>query len=259
MSPLIGEVIGTAILILFGGGVVANVVLNKTKGNNSGWIVITWGWAIGVFTAVFTVGHFSGAHINPAVTIGLAAADMFDWSMVAPYIAAQTLGGFIGGVLVWLSYKDHFEVTEAGPPKLAIFSTGPEIRNYSSNLITEIIGTFILVFGVYYLSSGMPVGIFEINDGQMMSPILIDGVEVGLGLGPLSALPVALLVLGIGLSLGGPTGYAINPARDLGPRIAHAVLPFSNKGSSDWAYSWVPIVGPIIGALLAALLFYLVS
>lgn len=258
MSPYLAEVIGTAILILLGNGVVANVVLNKTKGNGSGWIVITWGWGIAVFTAVFCMGHFSGAHINPAVTIGLAAAGMFDWAMVGPYIAAQILGGFIGAVLVYLAYKDHFAATEDGGAKLAVHSTGPEIRNYGSNVITEAIGTLMLVFGVFYLGSGMPLGLFEVDGGEMLRPITIDGVEVGLGLGPLSALPVGLLVLGIGLSLGGPTGYAINPARDLGPRIAHAVLPIPKKGSSDWAYSWVPIVGPIIGAVLAALLFMLV-
>jgi len=251
MSPIIAEIIGTAILILFGGGVVANVVLNKTKGKDSGWIVISWGWAMGVFVAVYAMGQFSGAHINPAVTVGLAVAGLFEWGMVLPYIIAQTLGGFIGGVLVWLAYKDHFAATENEAVKLAIFSTGPEIRNYPSNVMTEVIGTFILVFGVLYLSSPGFIGM----NGEMLSTITIDGREVGFGLGALSALPVGLLVLGIGLSLGGPTGYAINPARDLGPRIAHALLPFPHKGSSDWAYSWVPIVGPLIGAALAAGLY----
>lgn len=251
MSPFLGEFIGTAILILFGGGVVANVVLNKTKGNNSGWIVITFGWGMAVFTAVFVVGQFSGAHINPAVTIGLATAGMFDWAMVPMYVAAQMLGAALGALLVWLSYKDHFVATEDGPTKLAIFSTGPAIRNYGSNLLTEIIGTFILVFGVFYLTAPG----FISDSGEMLSVIVIDGQEVGFGLGALSALPVGLLVLAIGLSLGGPTGYAINPARDLGPRVMHAILPFPHKGSSDWAYSWVPIVGPIIGAVLAALAF----
>lgn len=251
MSPIVAEIIGTAILILFGGGVVANVVLNKTKGKDSGWIVITWGWAMGVFVAVYAMGQFSGAHINPAVTVGLAAAGLFEWGMVIPYIIAQTLGGFIGAVLVWLAYKDHFAETEDEAIKLAIFSTAPEIRNYPSNVMTEVIGTFILVFGVLYLSSPGFIGM----NGEMLSTISIDGKEVGFGLGALSALPVGLLVLGIGLSLGGPTGYAINPARDLGPRIAHALLPFPNKGSSDWAYSWVPIVGPLIGAALAAGLY----
>lgn len=251
MSPIIAEVIGTAILILFGGGVVANVVLNKTKGKDSGWIVITWGWAMGVFVAVYAMGQFSGAHINPAVTVGLATAGLFEWGMVIPYVIAQTLGGFLGAVLVWLAYKDHFAETEDEAIKLAIFSTAPEIRNYPSNVMTEVIGTFILVFGVLYLSSPGFIGM----NGEMLSTITIDGKEVGFGLGALSALPVGLLVLGIGLSLGGPTGYAINPARDLGPRIAHALLPFPHKGSSDWAYSWVPIVGPLIGAALAAGLY----
>jgi glycerol uptake facilitator protein len=251
MSPFIAEIIGTAILMLFGSGVVANVVLNKTKGNSSGWIVITWGWAMGVFIAVFTVGQFSGAHINPAVTVGLATAGLFDWNMVFPYILAQVFGGFLGSSFVWLAYKDHFEATEDGPTKLAIFSTAPEIRNYSSNFMTEVIGTFILIFGVLYIAAPG----FLNADGELLTSIVINGEEVGFGLGALSALPVGLLVLGIGLALGGPTGYAINPARDLGPRIAHAVLPFSNKGSSDWAYSWVPVVAPIVGAVIAAGLY----
>lgn len=255
MSPIIAEIIGTAILILFGGGVVANVVLNKTKGNDSGWIVITWGWGMGVFVAVFAVGQFSGAHINPAVTVGLAAAGLFEWGMVIPYILAQTLGGFIGAVLVWLAYKEHFAITEDGNTKLAVFSTIPEIRKYPSNFLTEVIGTFILVFGVLYIVSP---GFITAN-GDLLSVIVIDGQEVGFGLGSLSALPVGLLVLGIGLALGGPTGYAINPARDFGPRIAHAVLPFPNKGGSDWAYSWVPVVAPLVGAVIAAGLFLLLQ
>lgn len=255
MSPFIAEIIGTAILILFGGGVVANVVLNKTKGNSSGWIVITWGWAMGVFVAVFAMGQFSGAHINPAVTIGLAAAGLFDWAMVIPYMLAQTFGGFLGGVLVWLAYKDHFTATEDEGVKLAVFSTGPEIRNYPSNFLTEVIGTFILVYGIFFIATP---GFISVN-GEMLSTIVINGQDVGFGLGALSALPVALLVLGIGLALGGPTGYAINPARDLGPRIAHAILPFPHKGSSDWAYSWVPIFGPLTGALVAAGLFLILQ
>lgn len=253
MSPFIAEIIGTGILILFGGGVVANVVLNKTKGNDSGWIVITWGWGMGVFVAVFVVGQFSGAHINPAVTIGLAIAGLFEWGMVVPYILAQILGGFLGAALVWLAYRDHFEATENGPTKLAVFSTAPEIRNYSSNFLTEVIGTFILVYGVLYITAP---GFID-TDGELLTSIVINGQDVGFGLGALSALPVGLLVLAIGLSLGGPTGYAINPARDLGPRIAHAILPFSNKGSSDWAYAWVPIFAPVVGAALAAGLFLL--
>ena len=247
MSPIIAEVIGTAILILFGGGVVANVVLTKTKGYSSGWIVITWGWAMGVFVAVFTVGQVSGAHINPAVTLGLAVSGLFDWAQVVPYILAQTLGGTIGGVLVWLAYKDHFAATEEKGAKLGVFSTAPEIRNYPANFMTEVIATFILVFGVLYMATPG----FITVEGDLLEAIVIGGEEVGFGLGALSALPVALLVLGIGLALGGPTGYAINPARDLGPRIAHAILPIPGKGSSDWGYSWVPVVAPLIGALLA--------
>ncbi len=255
MNPFLAEIVGTAILILFGGGVVANVILNKTKGHNSGWIVITWGWAMGVFTAVFVVGQFSGAHINPAVTIGLAITGLFEWGMVPGYFAAQLLGAFAGAVLVYIAYRDHFAATENAGVKLAVFSTAPEIRNYSSNLMTEIIGTFILVFGVLYLVSPGFINI----DGELLETIVLDGQEVGFGLGALSALPVALLVLGIGLALGGPTGYAINPARDLGPRIAHAILPISQKGSNDWSYSWVPVAGPLAGAALAGFLYLLVS
>lgn len=251
MNPLLAEFIGTAILLLFGCGVVANVILNKTKGNSGGWIVITWGWGMGVFIAVYTMGQFSGAHINPAVTVGLATAGLFEWGMVVPYILAQIAGGFFGGVLTWLAYKDHFEATEDGPTKLAVFSTAPEIRNYTSNFITEAIGTFILIFGVLYLSDP---GFINVN-GELLSSIVIDGKEVGFGLGSLAALPVGLLVFGIGLAIGGPTGYAINPARDLGPRIAHSVLPFSNKGSSDWAYSWVPVFAPTVGAILAGVVY----
>lgn len=253
MSPILAEFIGTSILLLFGCGVVANVILNKTKGNGSGWIVITWGWGMGVFIAVFTMGQFSGAHINPAVTIGLATAGLFKWGMVIPYILAQIAGGFFGGLLTWLVYKDHFEATEDGLTKLSVFSTVPEIRNYGSNFITETIGTFILIFGVLYLNEP---GFMSV-DGEFLTSITINGEQVGFGLGALSALPVGLLVFGIGLAMGGPTGYAINPARDLGPRIAHAVLPFSNKGSSDWAYSWIPVLAPTAGAVLAGCIYLL--
>ncbi len=251
MNLFIAELIGTAILIIFGGGVVANVVLQQTKGNASGWIVITWGWAIGVFTAVYIVGQYSGAHINPAVTVGLATAGLFDWAMVPTYILAQVLGGAVGGAIVWLAYKDHFAATDDEGLKLAVFSTAPNIRKYGNNVLTEVIATFVLVFGVLYLASPG----FVTANGEFLEAIVMNGEEVGFGLGSLSALPVALLVLGIGLSLGGPTGYAINPARDLGPRIAHAILPIPGKGSSDWAYSWVPIVAPLIGAVLAAGLY----
>lgn len=251
MSPFLGEFIGTAILILLGNGVVANVVLNQTKGNNSGWIVITMGWGMAVFTAVYVTGQFSGAHINPAVTVGLATAGLFDWGMVPMYIGAQMLGAAFGALLVWLAYKDHFAATEDGGAKLAVHATGPAIRNTGSNLITETIGTLMLVFGVFYLASPG----FTTADGEFLQAITIGGEQVGFGLGSLSALPVGLLVLAIGLSLGGPTGYAINPARDLGPRIMHAILPIPNKGSSDWGYAWIPVVGPILGAVIAAFIF----
>ncbi len=232
MTPFLGELIGTAILILLGNGVVANVVLAGTKGEGGGWIVITWGWGMAVFVAVFTVAAFSGAHINPAVTIALAIAGKFEWAMVPVYIVAQFLGAFIGAFLVWVFYNQHFAKTEDKDLKLACFCTGPAIRGTGSNLICEIIGTFVLVFSVLFLA----VSIF--------------------GLGALDALPVGLLVLAIGLALGGTTGYAINPARDLGPRIMHAILPMpGGKRDSDWGYAWIPVVGPIIGGALAAALY----
>ncbi len=233
MTPFFAEFIGTAILLLLGDGVVANVILKSTKGANSGWIVITLGWGMAVFTAVFCVAAFSGAHINPAVTIGLAAAGNFPWADVPYYILAQLLGAAFGAVLVWVMYKDHFAVTDDADVKLGVFCTAPAIRNTVSNLASEIIGTFVLVFGVLYM------------------------VTPEIGLGPLDALPVALLVLAIGLSLGGTTGYAINPARDLGPRIAHALLPIPGKRDGDWSYSWIPVVGPVIGGVLAAGFFVL--
>ncbi len=248
MSPFIAEIIGTAILVLLGNGVVANVLLRNTKGNGGGWIVITWGWGIAVFVAVYMMGQFSGAHINPAVTVGLASAGLFEWSLVPGYILAQITGAALGSFLVWLAYKDHFKATEEKDLILACHSTIPNIRNYTSNFITEVIGTIVLVVGVLYLVSPGFVGV----DGELLETIVVDGREVGFGLGALSALPVGLLVFGIGLSLGGPTGYAINPARDLGPRIMHAILPMANKGSSDWAYSWVPVAAPIFGSVLAA-------
>lgn len=232
MSPFLGEFIGTALLITMGAGVVANVVLSKTKGNNSGWIVITFGWAIAVFLGVYASTTLGGSgHLNPAVTIALAATDQFDSSLLMTYIGAQFAGAFAGAVICWLAYAKHFDETTDQDLKLAVFSTGPAIRKPIFNLLTEIIGTFILLFGA--LAASKP-------DFQM---------------GALNALPVALLVLGIGLSLGGPTGYAINPARDLGPRIAHFVLPIRGKRDSDWSYSWIPVIGPIIGALLAALVY----
>jgi glycerol uptake facilitator protein len=231
MEAYIGEVIGTMILILLGDGVVANVLLGKTKGNNSGWIVITTAWALAVFVGAFATAAVSGAHLNPAVTVGLAVAGSFDWGLVPGYIIAQMIGAFLGAILVWLAYFQHWGATSDPGLKLAVFSTGPAIRNTVWNLVTEIIGTFMLVFGI----------------------LAIRGPEVDMG--ALGIIPVAFLVWAIGLSLGGPTGYAINPARDLGPRIAHAVLPIPGKGSSDWGYSWIPVVGPIVGAVIAALLW----
>jgi glycerol uptake facilitator protein len=244
MDILIAEIIGTMFLILLGGGVVANVVLAQTKGSAGGWIVISTGWAIGVFVGVFTVAPVSGAHINPAVTLALWMTGAVGADAVPFYVLGQFIGAFIGATLVWLAYLPHWARTLDPEAKLAVFSTGPAIRHAGSNLVTEIIGTFVLIFGVLTIRGAAII----LADGAP-SP----GFEIGLG--ALGALPVAFLVWGIGLSLGGPTGYAINPARDLGPRIAHAVLPISGKGGSDWGYAWIPIAGPIIGAVSAALLW----
>jgi glycerol uptake facilitator protein len=240
MEVYLAEFIGTMILILLGDGVVANVLLRNSKGENSGWIVITFGWGMAVAIAVYAVGSISGAHINPAVTIGLASIGAFDWAQVPGYIIAQLLGAFTGAVLVWLAYLPHWAETEDAGLKLGVFSTAPAIRNRTANIITEIIGTAMLVFGV--------LGI--VNNANVIGGDL--AAVFGTGFAPLL---VGLLVLGIGLSLGGPTGYAINPARDLGPRIAHAILPIAGKGSSDWEYSWVPVVAPIIGGIIGAVLW----
>ena len=230
MSIFLAEILGTALLILLGNGVVANCVLNKSKGQNGGWIVITMGWSMAVFVGVFTVGAYSDAHLNSAVTLALAVTGGISWDLVPVYICAQLIGAIIGASLVWAAYKQHFDATTDADGILACFCTAPAIRSTIPNLVTEIIGTFVLIFGVFYITKS----------------------EVGLG--AVNALPVALLVLAIGLSLGGPTGYAINPARDLGPRIAHFILPIKGKRNSDWGYAWIPIVGPAIGALLAAAL-----
>ncbi len=241
MSPAFAEFVGTALLILLGDGVVANVVLRGTKGNGGGWIVITWGWAIAVFVGVFATSAFGDGHLNPAVSVGLAAAGKFPWAEVPTYVAAQMLGAMFGALLVWINYYSHFRLTEDRDAKLAVFCTGPAVRNPLLNTFSETIGTFVLVFGVLYIAKPSLAG--------------PEGAEGGLG--ALGALPVALLVLGIGLSLGGTTGYAINPARDLGPRIMHAILPIpGGKRDSDWGYSWVPIVGPVLGALLAAAAYH---
>lgn len=242
MTPFIAEIIGTAILILLGGGVVANVVLNKTIGNNSGWIVITTGWALAVYVAVVVAGPYSGAHINPAVSISLAVAGKFPWIDVPLYVLGQMIGAMIGATLVWLTYKSHFDVTENADSKKAIFCTAPAIRNTFTNFFSEAIGTFVLLFTIFYFTNA------SINDTQTI-----------IGLGSLGALPVAFLVWSIGLSLGGTTGYAINPARDLGPRIMHAILPIKNKAPSDWGYAWIPVIGPIMGGALAALIMMALS
>lgn len=235
MNIFTAEIIGTFFLVLLGNGVVANVVLHKTKGNNGGWIVITFGWCIAVFVGVFVASKASGAHLNPAITIALALLHKISWTVVPEYIGGQMIGAMLGSLGVWAAYRQHFMATADVETKLAVFSTGPAIRSPFHNLITEGIGTFVLVFAV----------LFIITPSNSM--------------GALDALPVALLVLGIGLSLGGSTGYAINPARDLGPRIMHAVLPIGVKGSSDWKYAWIPIVGPIAGAIAAAFLFSAIS
>lgn len=243
MNEYIAEVIGTMLLVLLGNGVVANVLLKGTKGNNSGWIVISLGWGLAVFIGVAVAGPVSGAHINPAVTIGLAMSGMFPWSEVMMYIAAQLLGAATGAFFVWLFYRDHFNQTDDAAAQLACYATGPAIRKPVSNLISEIIGTFVLVFVILYIAE---------------PSLELEGVESPkIGLGTLGALPVALLVTAIGLSLGGTTGYAINPARDLPPRIMHALLPMKNKGGSDWSYSWIPVLGPMLGAIIAAVLFIL--
>jgi len=240
MSEFTAEFIGTMILVLLGDGVVANVCLKGTKGHDGGWIVVTMGWGLAVFTAVVISGQFSGAHINPAVTIGLAAAGTFPLAKVPLFLAAQFLGGAAGALLVWLFYKDHYDVSTDQGAILATFATGPAIRRPICNVLSEVIGTFVLILAVLYTA------------GLKITPT---AGEIKVGMGSLGAIPVAFVVIGIGLSLGGTTGYAFNPARDLGPRLVHHLAPIPNKGTSDWAYSWVPIVGPVLGALLAALVY----
>lgn len=242
MTPFIAEIIGTMLLILLGNGVVANVILKGTKGNNSGWIVICTGWGLAVYIGVVVAAPYSGAHLNPAVSVGLALAGKFDWASVPSFILAQFIGAMIGASLVWLMHRDHFKATEEGDTKRAVFCTAPAIRNPVLNLFSEIIGTFVLVFTVLYFTGAS-----------------ITDTETAVGLGSLGALPVAFLVWGIGLCLGGTTGYAINPARDLGPRMVHAILPIRKKSTNDWGYAWVPVLGPTIGAAVAALLMLLLS
>ena len=225
--PFLAEMMGTMLLVLLGDGVVANVLLKGTKGHNGGWIVITFGWAIAVFVGVFVSAPVSKAHLNPAVSLALAAAGEFEWAKVPVYILAQMLGACLGAALVWIHYKSHFDATDEPDAKLAVFCTGPAIRAPGLNFMSEVIGTFVLVYAVLHVTS--PTG----------------------GLGSLDALPVALVVLVIGLALGGTTGYAINPARDLGPRLMHALLPIRGKRDSDWSYAWIPVLGPVVGGLAA--------
>ena len=248
MQTLVAEAVGTMLLVLLGDGVVANVLLSRSKGHNAGWIVIAVGWGVAVAMAVYAVGRISGAHLNPAVTIGLAAIGSFAWADVPGYIVAQMIGGFAGAVLVWAMYGPHWQATADPGAKLAVFSTGPAIRNTTTNLVGEIIATAVLLFGVLAIAA---------NAQTLSKPGDVDlSFVFSRGLQPLL---VGVLVLGIGLSLGGPTGYAINPARDLAPRLAHAVLPIPGKGSSDWEYAWIPIVGPIVGGLLGAALYTVVG
>ena len=243
MNPYLAEFIGTAILVVFGNGVVANVVLPRTKGQNSGWIVITAGWALAVFIGVFCSQAFSGAHLNPAVTIAMATAGKLAANKVAGYIIAQMLGGIIGGALVFVFYREHFKVSEDANGKLACFCTAPNIRSLPQAFLCEVLGTFLLILPVFLMT-----------DVSVKFPAIGDSPQdVTIGLGTLGAIPVGLVVFAIGLSLGGTTGYAINPARDLGPRIAHALLPVPGKRDSDWDYAWVPVAAPIVGGLLAAL------
>ncbi len=237
MTPFVSEIVGTFLLMLLGCGVNANVSLQKTYGNGSGWIVITTGWAFAVYTGVVVAGPHSGAHLNPAVTIGLAVAGEFPYAEIPSYVLAQFIGAMLGAFAVWLINKDHFDATEDGDTKRAVFCNAPAIPNTFRNLLTEILGTFVLVFAVLYFTDAV---------------ISTDNTIIGLG--SLGALPVALIVWGIGLSLGGTTGYAINPARDMGPRIVHALVPIKNKGSNGWGYSWIPVVGPILGGALAAVI-----
>lgn len=237
MNPYVAEFIGTALLILFGDGVVANVVLNKSKGQSSGWIVIATGWGLAVVVGVYAVGTISGGHLNPAVTLGLAAIGKFELARVPGYIAAQVAGAMFGAFLVWLAYLPHWKETPDQASKLGVFCTAPAIRSTPSNLICEIIGAAALVFGALAIPSNSN----------------LSGAGWSTGFGPLL---VGLLVFAIGLSLGGPTGYAINPARDFGPRLAHALLPIAGKGGSDWTYAWIPIVGSVIGGVLGAAVYH---
>ena len=245
MTPFLAEFIGTMLLLLMGGGVVANVCLAKTTGYGAGWMAITTAWALGVFIGVVVAGPYSGAHLNPAVSIGLAIGGTFPWSEVPVYVLAQFLGAAAGALVVWLVYKDHFDVTDSQDIKLGVFCTSPAISNPLINFLTEMVGTFVLMFVVFYITDG------ELTyDSNSTLPI---------GLGSVGAIPVAFTVWVIGLSLGGPTGYAINPARDLAPRFMHMILPIKGKGSSHWGYAWIPGIAPLAGSALAAMLYYILK
>ena len=248
MQSFVAELVGTALLVLLGNGVVANVLLKGTKGENGGWMVVTAGWGIAVAVAVYAVGRISGAHLNPAVTVGLASIGSFAWAEVPGYLLAQMIGAFLGAVLVWVMYLPHWRVTEDPALKLGVFSTAPAIRHTPSNLVGEMIATAVLVFGILGIAA---------NAQTLSQPGDVDlSFVFSRGLQPLL---VGVLVLGIGLCLGGPTGYAINPARDLGPRLAHAVLPIAGKGHSDWEYAWIPVLGPLLGGALGAGTYLLVG
>lgn len=245
MIEYFGEFLGTMILIILGNGVVANVNLDKTHSFGAGWIVITFGWSMAVYVAVIISADMSGAHLNPAVTLGLAFSGLFDWVKVAPFILFQILGAMAGATIVYLIFKNHFRITERAGVKKACFCTAPAIRDFKSNFFSEVVGTFILILAVLLIS--LPQ---------------LDYVSLGsskVGMGSLGALPVALVVFAVGLSLGGTTGYAINPARDFGPRIMHTLLPIKNKDNNDWQYAWIPIAGPVVGAGLAAIVYLLIN
>ena len=248
MSAYLAELLGTMILVFLGDGVVANVLLHKSKGQGGGWMVITTAWGLAVIIAIFCVGRVSGAHLNPAVTVSLAAIGSFPWNQVPGYILAQIVGAFLGAVVVWVLYHPHFAETEDEGLKLAVFSTAPAIRRPVSNFLSEVIGTAILLFGILAIAA---------NAQKLATPTGVDlSLVFSQGIQPIL---VGFLVWGIGLSLGGPTGYAINPARDLGPRLAHALLPIAGKGKSDWAYAWIPVIAPLIGGLIGAWLFIIIG
>jgi glycerol uptake facilitator protein len=245
MIEYFGEFLGTMILILLGNGVVANVNLDKTHSNGAGWIVITFGWSMAVFVAVLVTADMSGAHLNPAVTLGLAFSGLFNWIKVAPFILSQILGAMTGSFLVYIFFKNHFKITGTPGAKKACFCTAPAIRNFRNNFFSEVVGTFVLILAVLLIT--LPKLEYQ----------SLGSTKVGMG--SLGALPVALVVFSIGLSLGGTTGYAINPARDLGPRIVHALLPLKNKDNNDWQYAWIPVVGPVVGAGIAAAIYLFIN